>query len=640
MPSVHSSVGSEAVQMAGLAGTRGPELTIGGDVCEISVKESRISKAFEEFQRLCDEYSKYLKDEEDMEECLVYFQEGERRFSEVKERITLWCQSRVQSRSEEHHHVGSASQVNSEYSRYSSSKQSSSSRRSSKMTTEGRRLNNQAQLASLQAEVSFLHQHKLIASEELRRNRMKEKLKLETQMAKISAEEKVFTDFETRSQISTEDKPFSVPHVSTSIPPLKKTDESVAHQLESVVAKYEAEPGTRVNPQTDAIQDFQMNPHATPWERSPQPDYSLKKDKSAAPVADVEYLQSMKKRYVTEPKKMLSRAANFSIGAQEMSNYTIKCFNCGESLRLVNCEKFKLLNGEQQFKLIRAKKLCDNCLSNKHYSLGCKKNKECTVPGCEVRRKHLTTIHDALKESKRKCREQLSKEKTNNDVQSQESAARSQFFAAFCSDHLLNRLGIDGKRFQMQLATIDGVNMWYETTINHLQVMDMHERVCIDVAKVFSTKTLNVSKTAIATDEDLMKLPSMRDIGLPDVLQGEEVNLLFGVDVPEASQPLEIRKSEDGGLFAVKSKRLLNDPVLKQKYVGFIDDLMVKEYTRRIPVEDALSEIALGYRLFVKKAVISSALILKSSSLEQMRRTRRNCEYGMESLHSLGCEEL
>eukprot|EP00794_Sanderia_malayensis_P005088 gene5088-5742_t len=267
---------------------------------------------------------------------------------------------------------------------------------------------------------------------------------------------------------------------------------------------------------------------------------------------------------------MPSRAANFSIGAQETSNYTLKCFNCEESNRLVNCEKFKLLNGEQQFKLIRAKNMCDNCLSNKHYSLSCKKNKECTVPGCEVRRKHLRAIDDALKE-----------------VQSQESAAQNQFVgmakheesaldknglsivpvkvksrderktistyplldcdstASFCDDHLLKRLGIDGKRFQMQLATIDGVNMRYETTINHLQVMDMHERVCIDMAKVFSTKTLNVSKTAIAADEDLMKLPSMRDIELPDVLQGEEVNLLIGVDVAEALQPLEIRKSED-----------------------------------------------------------------------------------------------
>ncbi len=399
--------------------------------------------------------------------------------------------------------------------------------------------------------------------------------------------------------------------------------------------KYAAEPGTQVNPQTDAIQDFQMNPHASPWEHNPQPDFSLMKDKSAVSASDVEYLQSMKKlatatllprtelqsfdgnplnyhlfvrsfesnvemgtddygkrlqlliqfcsgkarnsiencilldptdgyakakailaerfgnsyvvanslvkkvcdgsqikpgnkeglqemadelesceitlkatkrltqlnnedrllkilercpiyvksrwqsrvqdirlqqrdptitdvrmmirtvanekndpvygsitdnpgrdtavrsnfsrRYVTEPKKMPSRAANFSIGAQETSNYTLKCFFCEESHRLVNCEKFKLLNGEQQFKMIKAKSLCDNCLSHKHYSLGCKKNKECTVPGCEVRRKHLTAIHNAVKESERKRREQLSKENTNNDVQNQESSARSQF---------------------------------------------------------------------------------------------------------------------------------------------------------------------------------------------------------------------
>ncbi len=91
---------------------------------------------------------------------------------------------------------------------------------------------------------------------------MKEKLKLETQMAKISAEEKVFTDFETKSQTTTEDKSFRVPHVSTSTPPLKKIDESIARPLKSVIAKYAAEPGTHVNPQTDAIEDFQMNPNA------------------------------------------------------------------------------------------------------------------------------------------------------------------------------------------------------------------------------------------------------------------------------------------------------------------------------------------------------------------------------------------
>ncbi len=37
------------------------------------------------------------------------------------------------------------------------------------------------------------------------------------------------------------------------------------------------------------------------------------------------------------------------------------------------------------------------------------------------------------------------------------------------------------------------------------------------------------------------------------MLPEEEVNLLIGADVPEALQPLEIRKSENGGPFAVKT---------------------------------------------------------------------------------------
>eukprot|EP00794_Sanderia_malayensis_P012475 gene12475-biopygen9944 len=58
------------------------------------------------------------------------------------------------------------------------------------------------------------------------------------------------------------------------------------------------------------------------------------------PGRDTAVRSNFNRRYVTEPKKIPSRAANFSVGAQETSNYTIKCFNCEESHRLVNCEKF------------------------------------------------------------------------------------------------------------------------------------------------------------------------------------------------------------------------------------------------------------------------------------------------------------
>ena len=43
------------------------------------------------------------------------------------------------------------------------------------------------------------------------------------------------------------------------------------------------------------------------------------------------------------------------------------------------------------------------------------------------------------------------------------------------------------------------------------------------------------------------------DVKLQSTLHGEEVNLLIGVDVPDAVQPLEFPKSKSGGPFAVRT---------------------------------------------------------------------------------------
>ena len=54
-------------------------------------------------------------------------------------------------------------------------------------------------MASLRAEASMLEQHQRIANEELRINQLKEKSALETQLAKLAAEERVCVEFKTLS---------------------------------------------------------------------------------------------------------------------------------------------------------------------------------------------------------------------------------------------------------------------------------------------------------------------------------------------------------------------------------------------------------------------------------------------------------
>ena len=82
--------------------------------------------------------------------------------------------------------------------------------------------------------------------------------------------------------------------------------------------------------------------------------------------------------------------------------------------RILNWRAFKKKDGLQQFKLVRSKKLCNNCLSPFHFSAGCKCRKECKVPGCDMRRKHLTVLHEPLMAFEWKRNEQI---RTENSQQ-------------------------------------------------------------------------------------------------------------------------------------------------------------------------------------------------------------------------------
>eukprot|EP00112_Aurelia_sp_Birch-Aquarium-sp1_P012064 Seg2533.1 transcript_id=Seg2533.1/GoldUCD/mRNA.D3Y31 product="hypothetical protein" protein_id=Seg2533.1/GoldUCD/D3Y31 len=71
----------------------------------------------------------------------------------------------------------------------------------------------------------------------------------------------------------------------------------------------------------------------------------------------------------------------------------VKCYYCDKNHKVDSCEEFKKLNGEEQFKFIRARKLCNNCLSSFHFAAGCKRKHECREPGCQMKWKHMTSIH-------------------------------------------------------------------------------------------------------------------------------------------------------------------------------------------------------------------------------------------------------
>ncbi|XP_065068710.1 uncharacterized protein LOC135694009 [Rhopilema esculentum] len=70
------------------------------------------------------------------------------------------------------------------------------------------------------------------------------------------------------------------------------------------------------------------------------------------------------------------RNMNFSIQTSgENSNIVVenvKCYYCNKHHKLESCDEFRRLPGEDKFRFIREKKICDNSLSSFHFSAGCK----------------------------------------------------------------------------------------------------------------------------------------------------------------------------------------------------------------------------------------------------------------------------
>ena len=76
----------------------------------------------------------------------------------------------------------------------------------------------------------------------------------------------------------------------------------------------------------------------------------------------------------------------------------------------------------------------------------------------------------------------------------------------------------------------------------------------LDCQWLFSTNQLPVSEECIPKQEDVARWPYLNDARLPKEVEEQKVNLLICLDVPEPLQPEEIRKGQQGGPFAVRTK--------------------------------------------------------------------------------------
>ena len=624
-------------------------LTTEQTVDDVRVAEARLNETFDHFKVACQEYKAVMVDEDDIEECLAYTHEAERRYYDIKERVSLLTQPLSTSTEMLKAEISPEDSV-SEIISHScvTSMCSKNSKKSSRSTLQDMMLKNAVTKASLLAEASTFEECQNIAHEELRLSQRKKRLALDMKLAKIEAEEKVYTGFAMATGSQDEaygQLPRDVGSKNTCQQIRGELRRSQNMEFGSQVQRKPTKTGIIGGQTFKQFSEFgypqqerQLNPHAPPWKSPLQQDFT--DETCANPTLNGEdYLETMKKLAVAAllPKseismfdgnplkyflfirsfqnnvendtcdfsKRLQLLVQFCTGkarraiegcilleprdgylkakqilaerfgdAYTVSDSWLKKVSCGPVIKpgdreglqeladdLENCEmtlkaagRLTQLNNEDR--LVKVLERCPNFVKSRWQSRVQEIRSYHREPTVEDVRCLIRTI------SKEKndpvfgaIMDNVNREQSSRNDKNRRSNAtypqRSLNYSIQTYDKKPNVTSPDVRCYfcerDHKLASCvarDSIS---------LEVMDLEETKHLQMPNVFSTKMLNIPTSALACQEDVKRWPHLEGITLPGTINDGVVSLLIGMDVPNALQPLEVQKSENGGPYAVKT---------------------------------------------------------------------------------------
>ncbi len=283
-----------------------------------------------------------------------------------------------------------------------------------------------------------------------------------------------------------------------------------------------------------------------------------------------------------------------------------KCSLCSEAHMIWECSKFKDMTPEQRFQEIREKSLCFNCLAGTHSSRDCRSKRRCGINGCG--RKHSYLLHPT-KNDNSDTKNVGSDARSAQNLESSDSSKFSGFvdtqcflgsaddkialpivavkvksksghksvetFAlldsgsshTFCSQSLINELGLSGRKETLSLTTLEKKDSVSNCeVITNLEITNLEESSFAKLPIVISRPNLPINPENLASQHDVSGFPHLAGVRLP-VASSREVKLLIGLDNPDLLMPLNIIKGKQGQPWACQTKLgwTLNGPVGKSR---------------------------------------------------------------------------
>ncbi|CAM4597167.1 unnamed protein product [Leuciscus chuanchicus] len=123
--------------------------------------------------------------------------------------------------------------------------------------------------------------------------------------------------------------------------------------------------------------------------------------------------------------------------------------------------------------------------------------------------------------------------------------------ASFCTMGLMDRLNLSGRKTKILLRTMGQERIVDSCIVSDLEVAGLDSGWYCEMPDIFSQPRMPVNRSNIPRQDDLAKWPHLKHVYLPEI--DTDVELLIGMNVPRALEPLEIIRSVDEGPYAIKT---------------------------------------------------------------------------------------
>lgn len=259
---------------------------------------------------------------------------------------------------------------------------------------------------------------------------------------------------------------------------------------------------------------------------------------------------------VVDAAKATGRSNPVSLKQDSKERVKDECVCCSQFHRLEECPKLKGKKHKDKIDFLKEKGMCFGCLCSGHRSKDCDRRLTCKDCG----QNHPTVLHISGR-PRTSTGSEHSKETANVKPPASETCGHTgagredsilsivpvqvkssmgnkviQTYAfldpgstaTFCSEHLMQRLNITGRKTSFLLRTMGQQRVVSSSALNGLEVAGLGSNSFYSLPEVLTQNKMPVTTSNIVTQEELQKWPYLSDVQIPCI--HANVDLLIGTN--------------------------------------------------------------------------------------------------------------